>query len=436
MSSYIPNNKKTQEEMLAELSITREELFKVVDPSLRFELKLPKSKSEMEVANLMKRKSQLNKIYSTIFRGAGAYNHYIPSTVNALANRSEFLTAYTPYQAEMSQGILQSIFEYQSMICSLTGLDASNASVYDGATACAEAVNMCRERNKTKMLVSSTINPQYLATIQTYFKYNDVEIILVESKQGKTDLNNLKELIDQDVMGVLVQSPNYYGIYEDSQEIGELIHQVKGYFVLVSNPLSFGISSNAADYQADICVGDAQPFGMPLAYGGPYLGYMTCTTKLVRKLPGRIVGESKDLDGKRAFVLTLQAREQHIRRSKATSSICSNQANCALRASIYLASVGPIGLKNISNNCFQLAHKLHEELTNLPGFKDPYNQPFFNEFVIESEIAADVIIERLAKNNILAGLKISENQILWCATECNTIEEIEEVIVVIKEALS
>ncbi len=433
MANYIPNSQATQKSMLAELPLTMEELFAVIDPELRAKINLPDGKSEMEVLQEFEKLANLNQIFPTVFRGAGAYKHYIPSTVNAIANREEFLTAYTPYQAEMSQGILQSIFEYQTMICQLTGLSASNASVYDGATACAEAVNMCRARNKNKMLVASTINPQYQEVIKTYFRYNEIDIVFIPSVDGRITSDSLGALLTEDVMGVLIQSPNYYGIFEDCEALGNLIHQNNSTFVLCANPLSFGISASAKELGADICVGEAQPLGMELSYGGPYLGYMTCSEEYLRKLPGRVVGQTTDINGKEAYVLTLQAREQHIRREKATSSICSNQANCALRAAVYLATLGPNGFREVSLQSYQNAHLLKDSLLTIDGFSLAYDQPFFNEFVTKSEVDSDVVLKALAKEGILGGLKLDDQHILWCATECNSEEDIIRVVKIIKE---
>ena len=434
MGAFIVNSPAKQKEMLEEIGQSWENLFAAIPKDLRTDkLALAAGKSELSVKEEMLKLAAENRVFSTCFLGAGSYKHYIPAVVDSLANRQEFLTAYTPYQAELSQGILQAIFEYQTMICQLTGLDASNASVYDGATACAEAINMCRDKDKYKMLVSSTINPWYLETINTYFRFNKIKIVTIPQKDGATDIAALAALLDEKTMGVLVQSPNYYGIWEDCLGIGELSHAKKAAFVLCANPLSFALSASAKELGADICVGDAQPFGMELAYGGPYLGYMSCTKEYQRKLPGRIVGQTVDKQGRTAYVLTLQAREQHIRREKATSSICSNQANCALRCAIYLATVGSRGLKEIASQSYQKAHYMAEQLSKLPGYRLKYDRSFFNEFVIESEQSATMIIEELLQCDILPGLKLSENEILWCTTECNSKEEIDRAVAILKE---
>jgi len=434
MADYLVNSEAVQNEMLKEINQSWESLFSAIPWELLVDsLAIESGKSELSVKTEMLRLAHKNKVYDTCFLGAGSYKHFIPAVVDSLANREEFLTAYTPYQAELSQGILQSIFEYQTMICQLTGLDVSNASVYDGATACAEAVNMCKEKNKSKMLVASTINPWYLKTIKTYFQFNEVEIIEIPQKDGKLDSDKLDKLLNDEVMGVLVQSPNYYGVFEDCLDVAKQTHDKKATFVLCANPLSFALSANAKELEADICVGDAQPFGMNLAYGGPYLGFMSCTTAYMRRLPGRIVGQTVDKENKTAYVLTLQAREQHIKRERASSSICSNQANCALRCAIYLATVGPKGLKEVARQSYQKTHLLADKLNELTFIQLAYKQTYFHEFVTKSTIESDKIIEKLLENDILPGLKLSDNEILWCATECNSEEEIAKVCELLKE---
>ena len=436
MADFLVNSQAQQTAMLKEIGKDWESLFAAIPKDLRLSgLNLASGQSEMSARWLMQDYAEQNRIFKTCFLGAGSYRHFIPAIVDSIANREEFLTAYTPYQPEMSQGILQSIFEYQTMICQLTGHDASNASVYDGASACAEAVNMCRSGNRKKMLIASTINPQYRATIKTYFQFNDIEIVEIPETAGVIEEETLRKHLDDNTMGVILQSPNYYGIFEDSLTLGEIIHEAGATFVLCANPLSFALSASAGELGADICVGDAQPFGMNLAYGGPYLGYMTCTKDYMRKLPGRIVGQTTDRNGKTAYVLTLQAREQHIRREKATSSICSNQANCALRCAIFLATVGPDGLREMARQSYQKAHLLAEKLCDLPGFSLKYDKPFFNEFVVESSTETKAISEKLAENGILAALSLNANEMLWCATECNTPEEIAKVYELLKEVV-
>ena len=329
MGSYVPNTDIDRQAMLAAIGAKSiEELYNVIPTDIKLDkdLNIPKGLSELEVRNKMARIGAKNLVFRSIFRGYGAYNHYIPSIVKHITSKEEFVTAYTPYQAEISQGVLQSIFEYQTLICELTGMDVSNASVYDGMTAAAEAVLMCIERKKKKVLISETVNPQTIETIKTYCMGIDCEIILIPSKDGKTDIEALEGLMDKEVSSVLIQQPNYYGQIEDCSKIGEIAKQHKGNYIISANPISLGILKTPREYGADIAVGEGQPLGLSLSFGGPYLGFMATTSKNVRKLPGRIVGETTDNKGNRAFVLTLQAREQHIRREKASSNICSNQA--------------------------------------------------------------------------------------------------------------
>ncbi len=279
-------------------------------------------------------------MFPTIFRGAGAYRHYIPAMVKSVISKEDLQTAYTPYQAEISQGILQSIFEYQTMICELTGMDASNASVYDGATAAAEGVAMCRERKRKKAWISAAVHPGVLETVKTYCFGNEMEVEVIPEKDGVTDLAFLETHLDEETACVYIQHPNYYGNLEPAGEIGEIVHKAGAKFIMGVNPISLGILKTPREYGADVAVGEGQPMGLPLAFGGPYLGFMACVAAMTRKLPGRIVGQTADGNGKIGYVLTLQAREQHIRREKASSNICSNQALCALAVGIYLAAMG------------------------------------------------------------------------------------------------
>lgn len=439
MGSYVPNTKKQQEEMLHLINVKNiralyenvpEEVF------LKEPLNLPQGLSEFEVRRKMSGIAEKNKIFHTIFRGAGAYRHYIPSIVKQISSKEEFVTAYTPYQAEISQGILQSIFEYQTMICELTGMDVSNASVYDGATAAAEAVIMCKERKKFKALVSEAVHPEVLETIQTYVSGIGMEVVLAPCKDGRTNLETLEQLMDEEVACVLLQQPNYYGLLEDGDRIGAIAKEYKAKFIVSCNPISLGILKAPVEYGADIAVGEGQPLGIPLSFGGPYLGFMASTQAMMRKLPGRIVGETKDSKGERAFVLTLQAREQHIRREKASSNICSNQALCAMTAAAYLDAMGKKGLEQVARLSMSKAHYMEEQITQLDGFDLVYPGEFFNEFVTTCKGSVDKIMCELAERGILGGLPLSgshEGQILWCATEMNTKEDIDTLVAILKE---
>ena len=439
MTSYVPHTPEEKQELLRSMGVNSiDELFFHIPAQVKLTelLNLPKGKSELEVKEQMTAFAEENTRFKTIFRGAGAYRHFIPAAVKQLAAREEFVTAYTPYQAEISQGILQAIFEYQTMICALTGMDAANASVYDGATAAAEAMSMCRDKNKNKVLVAATVNPQVIATMQTYAYSFDIDIELIPEKDGKTDLNALQSMLSGSVSCVYVASPNFYGQLEDCAKIAELVHAAKGTYIAGCNPIALGLLPSPGEYGADIAVGEGQPLGMPLSFGGPYLGFMACKTPMLRKMPGRIVGETVDLDGKRAYVLTLQAREQHIRREKALSNICSNEALCALTAAIYLAAMGPQGLRETADLCYQKAHYAAREMQKIKGFTLVCQGDFFHEFVTACPVPADEILQALEAKGILGGLPLAgnkENQILWCVTECNSKEEIDTLIRVLKE---
>lgn len=434
MGSYLPNTWQEQQEMLSEAGYESfDALFAHIPEEVKVkELNLPSGLSEMEVISEMEEIAQKNKIFRHIFRGAGAYDHYIPAIVGSVVNKEEFVTAYTPYQAEISQGILQSIFEYQTMICELTGMDVSNASVYDGATAAAEAVAMCRERKRTTAYISETTNPQVISVIKTYCYASGTEVVMVPEKDGVTDKEALKEALNDAAACFYVQQPNYYGNLEDAKELGEIVHAAGAKYIMGCNPIALGMIKTPAECGADVAVGEGQPLGMSLAFGGPYLGFMAATEKMLRKLPGRIVGETVDRDGKRAYVLTLQAREQHIRREKASSNICSNQALCALTAGVYLSAMGEEGIRKAASMCCSKAHYLQAELEKA-GLKPKYSVPFFHEFVTVSEVKAEIILDALEKKGILGGLPLGEYEILWCATEKNTKAEIDLTAGIVKE---
>lgn len=435
MGTYVVNSKKEQQELLTRCGLNSfVDLYKDIPEEvlLKDGLNLPKGLAELEVKRKFEDLADKNKVYKHIFRGAGAYNHYIPSVVKAIASKEEFVTAYTPYQAEISQGILQAIFEFQTMICELTGMQIANASVYDGATAAAEATAMCYERKKANTVyVSATTNPQVIEVIKTYSFGYDIKVELVPEKNGVTDIEALKTMIDNEASCFYVQQPNYLGNIEDLVALGEVVHKVKAKYIVGANPIALAVLQTPAQAGADIVVGEAQPLGLPLGFGGPYLGFMATTDKMMRKLPGRLVGQTVDVDGKRAFVLTLQAREQHIRREKASSNICSNQQWCALVASIYLATMGAKGLVEVAEQSVAKAHYLAEELSKA-GLTLKYQQPYFHEFVTVSAKNTQDIMDKLAQNNILGGLPLNEREILWCATEMNTKEEIDKLVELVK----
>lgn len=437
MGGFIPNTEKEQSEMLAAAGYRDfDDLFKVIPEDLRLksELKLDPGKCESQVSRIMRDMADENRVYRHIFRGAGAYDHYIPSVVKSIVSKEEFVTAYTPYQPEISQGVLQSIFEYQTGICELTGMAVSNASVYDGGTAAAEAVNMCKDRKRNSVLISGLANPHVRSVMETYCFSTDTGNRLIPEKDGQTDTDVLKKLLEEDegIACVYIQQPNFYGIFEDADKISEIVHAAGAKLIMGVNPIALGIMKSPGECGADVAVGDAQPLGMPLSFGGPYIGFMACTEKLMRNLPGRIVGQTEDDKGERAFVLTLQAREQHIRREKAGSNICSNEALCALTAGAYLAAMGASGLANAATQCMSKAHYLKDRLAEA-GFNPVYDKEFFHEFVTDCPGDADEVMKKLETEGILGGLPLEGNRILWCVTEKNTKEDMDRLVELLGE---
>lgn len=424
MSVYTPHTEADKAAMLKTVGVEKVlDLFDI--PGGRAaELKLPNGKSQLEVQKMINALGAKNRVFDTMFLGAGAYNHYIPPVVTELCSREEFVTAYTPYQAEMSQGILQSIFEYQSEICGLTGMAVCNASHYDGATATADGILMAVGAKK-KAVVSAALNPEYKTVIETYLLPHGVEVVYAPEKDGVTDVNALSDLIDDDTGAVCIQQPNFFGQIEDAEEIGNVTHEKGANFVMNFYPVSLGLLKTPAECGADIAAGEGQCLGLPLSYGGPYLGILTSTEKLMRKMTGRIVGETVDSAQNKVYVLTLQAREQHIRREKSSSSICSNEALCALTSAVYLAAVGPDGIKDVAVQCASKAHYMAEKLAAVKGFSIKYNGEFFNEFVTKSDVKTSDIVAKLRKNNILAGLPLNDGEMLWCVTEMVTKQDID-----------
>ncbi len=441
MARYVPHTEDEVKTMLEEIGYSDlEELFRPIPQQVRLKtsLRIPNGLSEWEAANAVKEMAAKNTVFPVVLRGAGAYKHFIPSVVKHIASREEFLTAYTPYQPEISQGILQSIFEYQTMICDLTGMDTSNASVYDGATAAAEAMKMCVDKKRHIAMIAETIHPQMKKVLETYARCADIKILYIPEKDGVIDLAFLESNITKETACVFVQQPNFYGQLEDTAKIGEIAHSTDAKYILSCNPISLALLNSPGEVGADIAVGEGQPLGMPLSFGGPYLGFLACKKALVRKMPGRIVGQTTDLDGKPSYVLTLQAREQHIRREKAGSSICSNQALCALTASAYLAAMGPIGLTETAKLCFQKAHYFAAELTKI-GFVSPFKGEFFHEFVTSCPSDSGKVLKALEEAGILGGLPLSNDlagHILWCVTEVVTKEQMDQAIRIIKGVMA
>lgn len=435
--SYVVNTRKQQQEMLADIGYRdfNELALQIPDEvKLNRELALPLGKSELEVMRIMENYAAQNTVFSTVLRGAGSYDHFIPSVVKTLASREEYLTAYTPYQSEFSQGILQSIFEYQSAICALTGMDVSNASVYDGASAAAEAVNMCTDRRRKEALLFSNLHPQVIQTIETYYQNLDIVIRVIDIPEGKVNTEILKAALNEQTACVMIGYPNFYGLIEDIETLEMLIHENGSKLILYTNPIALGLLKSPRVLKADIVVGEGQPLGLNMAMGGPYLGYLATTHALVRKMPGRIVGETRDLTGERAYALTLQAREQHIRREKASSSICSNQAHCALTAAIFLSALGPEGIKEMAELCASKAHYLQQQLKTI-GLTTPYQGEFFHEFVTASAVPAQQLLAALEKHNILGGYPLSEYELLWCVCEKTDKATLDLTVAIVKEAI-
>lgn len=435
MGEFLPATAAERQRMLETLGLTDpKELYGSVPESVFLDepLSLPDARSELSVRRLMEDLAARNTVFSTILRGAGAYCHYIPAAVGRIVSKEPFVTAYTPYQAEISQGVLQAIFEFQTLICELTGMDASNASVYDGATAAAEAVAMCKERKRTVAVVSAAVNPDVLATIRTYCFGAGTPLVIAPARDGVTDLEALKTRLNDTAACVYIQQPNFFGLLEDAHAIAGAVHDAGAKLVMGVDPATLGILKSPAEWGADVAVGEGQPLGLPLSWGGPYLGFMAVKKPMLRKLPGRIVGETRDKEGRRAFVLTLQAREQHIRREKASSNICSNQALCALTASVYLSVIGPRGLRQVGEQCWSKAHWFAGELCRIKGVRRRHAGEFFCEFITDLPVSPEKVLDALEAKGILGGLPL-EGGILWCVTEMCTREELETALAVVKE---
>lgn len=437
---YFPHTADDIDGMLAACGArTIDYLYADVPAALRLQkaYNLPPSLSEPEVRDLFKAMSE-RCMPMTCFAGAGAYDHYTPAVIDAITSRSEFLTAYTPYQPEISQGTLQYIFEYQSMMCSLTGMDVCNASMYDGATATAEAVMMAvnAARRKRRVLVSQTINPATAAVIGTYARYHGITVEMIPQKDGVTDREELSLMLGAgDVAAVVVQTPNYYGILEELGGWADEIHSSKALLIINSPAVTLGVIRPQGAWGADIAVGEAQSLGMPLNYGGPYLGYMCTTKALMRKLPGRIVGATTDAKGQRVFVLTLQAREQHIRREKATSNICSNQGLMTLHAAIFLSLMGAEGLRELNSLSADGAHRLSKMLEETGRMRLSHPQaPYLNEFkmTVSDPLTTGHVLKALADHGILGGVAVDEREMIIAVTERRTPDEIDRYVSIVK----
>ncbi len=430
---YFPHTSDDLQAMMEKVGVKDlDGLYAQIPDSIRFkgDYKLPSEMSEMEVRQLFEKLGSQNQ-QLTCFAGYGVYDHYMPSAIPSLLQRSEFLTSYTPYQAEISQGTLHYIFEYQSMMTELTGMDISNASMYDGTTASAEAMMMAVAAGKKqqRFLVSETVDPKTVEVMKTYAHFQGISLEMIPQKDGVTDRDAMQQKLDEGgVAGVMVQMPNYFGIVENYDGFADAIHAAKGLFVVNSIIADLAVLKSPAELGADIAVGDGQSLGIPMQFGGPYVGYMCCTEKLIRKMPGRIVGKTLDNRGQRAFVLTLQAREQHIRRQKATSNICSNQSLMALFATIYCSLMGKQGLKEAAELSYAGAHYLCDKLVATGHFTLAYNQPFFNEFVVRYDGDVDLLQQRLLENGIFGGVKVAADQLMFAVTEKRTKEEIDRLV--------
>lgn len=437
---YIPATHEDEQKMLKACNVgSIDDLFSDIPDDLKLnrDLNLDESKSELEVSEIITKMADKNIDDLTCFLGAGAYDHYIPSLIKSITSRSEFYTAYTPYQAEISQGTLQSIFEFQSMIAEITKMDIANASMYDGATAAVEACIMAvGKTRRNKIVVPKTVHPETRQILKTYLQFKDVEVVEVDydREYGTTDLNKLKEVVGEETACILVQNPNFFGVIEDVDEIGSIARDNKAMYVMSVNPITLSILKSPGEVGADIAVGDAQPLGNSLNFGGPYVGFLAIKSGLIRKMPGRVVGQTVDADGKRCYALTLQTREQHVRREKATSNICSNQGLNALIASIYLATMGKKGYQEVAMQNMQKSHYAYKKFDESKNFEPVFKGKFFNEFVVKSPMPVDELNEKLLENKILGGYDLGKDYeelkgcVLMCVTEKRTAKEIDNLV--------
>lgn len=435
---FFPQTKEEIEQMLKQAGMNSlDDLYADVPEQIRFrgEYDLPDPMSETEIRSLFEKLGEKNRRL-TVFAGAGCYDHYTPAVVPNIISRSEFLTSYTPYQAEISQGTLHYIFEYQSMMAELTGMDVSNASMYDGSTATAEAAIMALASTKKTdtVLVSASVDPKVLNVVKTYAHFHGFNVELIAENDGATDKEQMDARLEKGgVAGVIVQQPNYHGIVEDFSGFADSCHAHKSLFIVNSVAADLALLKTPGEWGADVAVGDGQSLGIPMSFGGPSVGYMCCTEKLMRKMPGRIVGKTVDNRGQRVFVLTLQAREQHIRRQKATSNICSNESLMALFVTIYMSVMGKEGVKEAAQMSYDGAHYLHDALIATGLFSDKYERPFFNEFCVKYNGDVDRLQQRFLENGILGGVKVDADTLMFAVTEKRTKEEIDKLVNIAKE---
>lgn len=436
--SYFPHTEDDIKSMLERIGVgSLDDLYSDVPDKFiyRGEYDLPDAMSEQQVRSFFESLDKKD-LHLKVFAGAGAYDHYTPSVIPYICSRSEFLTAYTPYQAEISQGTLRYIFEYQSMICALTGMDVSNASMYDGPTAAAESMMMavaCTKR-KTRVLLSETLLPHVRKVVETYAKFHNVQLGYIPMKDGQTGLESMKEeLAKGDVAGVIVPSLNRFGIVEDLTGFAEAVHEAKAIAVEYCDPSALAVVRTPGEWDFDIAVGDGQSLGIPMCFGGPYVGFMACRKDYVRKMPGRIVGQTQDADGKRCFVLTLQAREQHIRREKATSNICSNQSLMALYVTVYMSLMGKEGLAKVNSLSSAGAHYLYGELLKTGKFEPVFDKPFLKEFVLKPLVPVEKLQQKLLDEGFFGALATEEGYVSFCVTEKRTKAEVDSLVEAVKE---
>lgn len=436
---YTPHTDKDRQAMLASIGVKSiEELFADIPEEVRFKgrMNLPEAMSELELQKHMAALAQENAhaMSYVCFLGGGTYDHYIPAVVDHVISRSEFYTAYTPYQPEVSQAVLQTIYEYQTLICELTGMDVSNASMYDGASAVAEAAIMARATtNRNKVIIASTVHPEYRQTFKTYNTGLEMELVEVPYKNGITDPDDVKKLVDDRTACVIVQSPNFFGLIESPRSMVDAVHKVGAMLVVIADPISLGILEAPGKYGADIVMGEGQALGNPMSFGGPHLGFFATREKNARRIAGRVVGATVDNRGQRGFVLTLQTREQHIRREKATSNICSNEALNALAACVYLSTMGKQGIREVAELCMKKAHYAAKKIEATGKFKLAFDAPFFKEFTVKGDVCPDKVSAELAKHGILGGLNIGrwypelKNHMSFAVTEKRSKEEIDDL---------
>ncbi len=441
---FTPHTDAERESMLATIGVSKfEDLIKDL-PVTKADLKIPAGLSEGEVVRHLHELASKNQAAGKFlsFLGAGAYEHFSPAAISALMSRGEFLTAYTPYQPEVSQGTLQTLYEFQSSICELMAMDVCNAGMYEGASALAEAVLLAlRETGRKEVLVPRSLHPDYRAVLNTYTAESGAKIIEIPFKQGTLDLEFVQKNLTEQTAAIVVQNPNFFGAIEPVQAVGPLAQSKGALYIACVNPLSLGILTPPGEYGADIAVGEGQSLGIAPGYGGPYLGLFTCKTKWLRKMPGRLVGQTVDVDGKRAYVLTLQAREQHIRREKATSNVCTTTALIGFCAQFYMSLLGKQGIRDVAHQNLSKSHYALSQLTQIPGVRATFNSPFFNEFVIQTKTPPEVLQPKLFAKGIVGGLPLKkwfpelENSSLWCVTETKTKGDIDDLVRTFKEVL-